>query len=175
MSSHPIRKIRPTAKLTTDNAGELILTLHRRAVVSAGLAAPSPPSSPVSERLPSRAPTDTDAASSPGPPPHTSTKRPQAHVSGNMLVVDNGTDIADVQDDAPKSKKPKATAATAATPGQTATLQHETLIIEIDDLDDPLTERLNKSSPTADIKTFFTPLPLVLGQNKMRMQCKLCE
>ena len=90
-------------------------------------------------------------------------------------MVDNGTDIADVQDDAPKSKKPKATAATAATPGQTATLQNETSIIEIDDLDDPLTEQLNKSSPTVDIKTFFTPLPLVLGQNKTRMQCKLCK
>ena len=87
-----------------------------------------------------------------------------------MLVIDNGTSIAKVQDDALKSKKPK------ATPGQAAAqLQHEMSIIEIDDLDDPLTERLNKTSPTADIKTFFTLVPQVPGQNKVHMQCKLCK
>ena len=170
MSPRPICKIQPTAKLTSDNAGDLVLTLHHRAVVSAGLAVPSTPSSSVSERLPSRAPTDTDVASLPGPPPRTSTKRPQAHISSNMLVVDNGTSIAKVQDDTPKSKKPK------ATPGQPAAqLQHEMSIIEIDDLDDPLTEQLNKTSPTADIKMFLTPVPQVPGQNKACMQCKLCE
>ena len=124
----------------------------------------------VLNNLPSKAPTDTDVASSPGPPPRTSTKRPQAHISSDVLVVDNGTSIAEVQDYAPKSKKPK------ATPGQAAAqLQHEMLIIEIDDLDDPLTEQLNKTSPTADIKMFFTPVPHMPGQNKARMQCKLCE
>ena len=81
---------------------------------------------------------DTDVASSPGPPPRTLTKRPQAHVSSDVLVANNGTSIAKIQDDAPKSKKPK------ATPGQAAAqLQHEMSIIEIDNLDDPLTERLN--------------------------------
>ena len=85
-------------------------------------------------------------------------------------VVDNGTDITDVQDNTPKSKKTK------VTPNQPATrLQHETSIIEIDNLDDPLTERLNKTNPTADIKMFFTPVPRVLGQDKGRMQCKLCK
>ena len=59
MSSHPVRKIQPTAKLTSDNAGELLLTSHRRAIVSAAAsAAPSVPSSPVSEHPGSTAPTD---------------------------------------------------------------------------------------------------------------------
>ena len=98
----------------------------------------------------------------------TLTKRPQVHVSSNVLVVNNGMSITEVQDDAPKFKKPKATPSQA-----TAQLQHEMSIIEIDDLDDRLTERLNKTSPTADIKTFFTPVPQVPSQNKVCMQCKL--
>ena len=65
----------------------------------------------------------------------TLTKRPQVHVSSNVLVVNNGTSITEVQDDALKFKKPKATPSQA-----TAQLQHEMSIIEIDDLDDPLTE-----------------------------------
>ena len=50
MSSCPIQKIFPTAKLTAKNAGELELTSHCRAIAAAA-AAPqrqSPPSSPCS-------------------------------------------------------------------------------------------------------------------------------
>ena len=173
MSSRPIRKIRPTAKLTSDNAGEILLTSHRRAIVSAaGLAASSAPSSPVSERPGSTAPTDFDVASSPDPPRRTSIKR--AYALANIPVVDNGADTIDVEvdTDSHKSKKSKAT----STPGQSAARpQYNLSIISIDDTDDPQSERLNKTDATADIKEFFTPMPRVPGQDKVRMLCKLCE
>ena len=47
-------------------------------------------------------------------------------------------------------------------------------IIDIDDIDDPQDERLNRSDPTADIKFFFSPVPRLQGQSKRRMKCNLC-
>ncbi|KAH9041791.1 hypothetical protein EDB85DRAFT_1886446 [Lactarius pseudohatsudake] len=76
------RKILPTAKLSAENAGNLELTSHRRAVTvaSAGLASTPQPSPPVPEPFVSTMPTDFDEeSSSPGPgpvPTRTSTKRP---------------------------------------------------------------------------------------------------
>ena len=91
MSSHPIRKIQPTAKLTSDTAGEILLTSHRRAIMSAaGLAASSAPSSLVSEHPGSTAPTDLNVASSPDPPRRTSIKR--AYALANIPMVNNGAD-----------------------------------------------------------------------------------
>ena len=100
MSSRPVRKIQPTAKLTSENAGELLLTSHRRAIVSAaGLAALSMPSSPVSELRGSTAPTDFDVASSPDPPRHTSAKRTHVQTSGNPPVADNNANTTDIEED----------------------------------------------------------------------------
>ena len=47
-------------------------------------------------------------------------------------------------------------------------------IIDIDDIDNPLDKRLNKSNPTADIKEFFLLAPHMPGQPKRRMKCNLC-
>ena len=173
MSSRPVRKIRPTAKLTSENAGELLLTSPRRAIVfAAGLAASSAPSSLVSEPPGSNAPTDFDVASSPDPPHCTSIKR--SYALANIPVVNNNANTTDVQEDtgAHKSKKSK----TTPTPGQFAAQpQYHTPIIEIDDINDPQAERLNKMDATADIKEFFAPMPRVSSQDKARMLCKLCE
>ena len=69
MSARPARKIVPTANLTTENAGELILTSHRNAVASASasLAVPPPPTtlrpSPVSNLATPTPPTTTSQSS----------------------------------------------------------------------------------------------------------------
>ena len=69
MSARPARKIVPTAKLTTENAGELLLTSHRNAVASAiaSLAVPPPPTtlrpSPVSNLATPTPPTTTSQSS----------------------------------------------------------------------------------------------------------------
>lgn len=178
MSFRPLRKIQPTAKLTGENAGDLVLTSHCRAVASATarLAAPPPQqhahSSLASELSGSTAPKDFVAESlSPDPvPTRTSTKRPLAQ--HDPLIIDNDTDTTDVPEDAQKQKKPKKTPGQV---GQHATgLQTDISIIEIDDVDDPRNEWLNKTHPSADIKQFFVAVPRVPGQAKGRMQCKLC-
>jgi hypothetical protein len=50
----------------------------------------------------------------------------------------------------------------------------QTSIIDIDDIDDPQEERLNKSNATADIQEFFTGVPRLPGQIKGRMKCDPC-
>ena len=177
MSSRPIRKIFPTAKLTAENAGDIELTSHRRAIAAA-VAAPqlqSPASLPSSGPPDSVEPTLATAVVTASPklvPAHssTTTKRPRALLQaasfGSIQTVpDDSTD----SDNTPKVKKSK------ATPHQVgSTLQADVSIIEIDDGDDQQVERLNKINPTADIKAFFTEVPRVEGQSKGRMKCNLC-
>ena len=132
MSSRPIRKIRPTAKLTLENAGDLILTSHRRAIVASHATAP-PPSSPVSE-CPGSSTPDSVLSLSPDPSPCTLAKRAPAPalVSGKSSEIDNDTNTTDVQEDSHKAKKLKTTPA----PGQSAMRpQHDSSIIEINDTD----------------------------------------
>jgi hypothetical protein len=48
-------------------------------------------------------------------------------------------------------------------------------IIDIDDINDPRDEQLNKSNATADIRFFFTPVAPEAGQKTVTcMQCKTC-
>ena len=72
--------------------------------------------------------------------------------------------------DTPKLKKAK------VTPHQAESiLQAKVSIIEIDDDDDDQqVEQLNKMGSTADVKTFFTEVLPVPGQNKGHMKCNLC-
>ena len=81
-----------------------------------------------------------------------------------QTVPDDPTD----SDDAPKVKKSKATLHQVG-----SALETDVSIIEIDS-DDQQVKRLKKINPTADIKAFFTEIPRVLGQNKVRMKCKPC-
>ena len=123
-------------------------------------------------------PTDLDEGSLPNPAPaRTSTKRLHAQpLSCNLLIINDNasanTIVTEVPVGASKAKKLK------MTPGQHAMgasgLQTDISIISIDDVDDLQTERLNKTNPTADIKEFFSVMPCVPGQDKVRMQCKLC-
>ena len=174
--SRPICKIFPTAKLTAENAGDVELTSHRRAIAAAA-AAPqpqSPPSSPCSGPPNPVEPTPAMAVVSVSPtsvPAHasTTTKRSRpllqaASFASIQTVPDDPTD----SDDTPKAKKSKATSHQVG-----SALETDVSIIEIDG-DDQQVERLNKINPTADIKAFFTEIPRVLGQNKVRMKCKPC-
>ncbi len=120
---------------------------------------------------------DLDEGSLPNPAPaRTSTKRLHAQPLSCLLIIndDAGADtiVTEVPTGALKVKKLK------MTPGQHATgasgLQTNISIISIDDVDDLQTEWLNKTNPTADIKEFFSVMPCVPGQDKVRMQCKLC-
>ena len=180
MSSRPVRKIFPTAKLTAENAGELELTSHRRAIAAA-VAAPrpqSPSSSPCSAPPEPMEPTPATAVDPTSPElvpacALTTNKRPRARplvqatsLSSIQTVPDAYTD----SDDAPKLKKAK-----AMPPQVGSVLEAEVSIIETDDHDDDQqVEQLNKMSPTADVKAFFTEVPRVPGQNKGRMKCNLC-
>jgi hypothetical protein len=179
MTFQPPRRILPSAKLNSDNAGELELSSHRRAVASASVVSARPPlDSPVASSSPlpesSQHPL-TDTEDDPTPlPARSSSKRPSlsaiqsSHSSSSIISVTSTTtassDAPDL-DISPKQKKPKTSGV--------QDVHSETLIIDINDIEDPQTEPLNKTDPTADIKYFFSPVPCILGQPK-RMNCNLC-
>ena len=179
MSTRPIRRIFPNAKLTADNAGDIELSSHRRAI-AATVAAPqhqSTPSLPHSGPPDPVKPTPATAVGTTPPklvPAHTSatTKRPRAHplmqatsFSSIQTIPDDHVD----SDKAPKAKKSKVTSHQVG-----PTLQSDVSIIEINDSNDQQVKPLNKISPTADVKAFFTEVSHVPGQNKGCMKCNLC-
>jgi hypothetical protein len=176
--SRPQRRIIPTSKLTGDNAGELELASHRKAVASAAtvaLTAPAP-TFPESSPLPESSPppqTDTDDAMDLSDT-RSSFKRSSHTLTSSLscdsvIVVSPTTSDADAPDAAPKAKKVK-TSGDQALPG----IPQDASIIDIDNIDDPRNEPLNKSQPSADIKEFFSRVPSVPGQVKRRMKCNLC-
>jgi hypothetical protein len=174
MSTRPVRRIIPTSKLTADNAGDVELTSHRRAIASASaaLTAACPPSSPSSPES-SPPPTDIEEASSRSQT-RSSPKRP-AQVVGRTLsrgsvIVVSPTTSDNESEPTPKSKKQKTTPASR----EASSVLPGSSIIDIDDIDDPHDERLNKSDPTADLKHFFSLAPRTPGQPKRRMKCNLC-
>ena len=184
MPPRPARKIIPTAKLAADNAGELELTTHRRAVASASAAALAVPLPNSSSPLPASSP-PLPASS---PPPHTDTddasdlvpvrgslKRPsqvlQNSLSLDSVIVLSPTTSDNAPEAVPTAKKTKTSPPSEQAPSHVLA---DSSIIEIDDIDDPRDERLNKNDPTADIKYFFSLVPRIPGQNKRRMKCNVC-
>jgi len=184
MTFRPARKIFPTAKLTADNAGELELTSHRRAIASATAAltlstlpknlSPIPryPSLPPSSSPP---PTDTDDAydtaadSLQVPRP---AKRPLQATSRSLSsdsVIDLSSSTSDVADTVPAAKRTKTSLASPR-----HVVLTETSILEIDDIDDPRDERLNKAKPIADLIFFFELIPALPGQVTDHARCKTC-
>ena len=191
MPPRPARKIIPTAKLAADNAGELELTTHRRAVASASAAALAVPLPNSSSPLPASSP-PLPASSPPlpasSPPPHTDTddasdlvpvrgslKRPsqvlQNSLSLDSVIVLSPTTSDNAPEAVPTAKKTKTSPPSEQAPSHVLA---DSSIIEIDDIDDPRDERLNKNDPTADIKYFFSLVPRIPGQNKRRMKCNVC-
>ncbi|KAH8983923.1 hypothetical protein EDB92DRAFT_2036906, partial [Lactarius akahatsu] len=167
MRPRPSRTIYPSTKLTADNAGELELTSHHRAVASAAsIVQHRPPDSPASITV-KPMPPNSDNAPAPSlmpsdlVPARTSFNKPPSVLTLN-----------DDCDGVLNSKKAK----TQARPDtDTDTGMHSDVeVMDIDDVDDPHDETLNKTDPTADIKAFFTALPRVAGQAKQRMSCNLC-
>ena len=180
LSSHPVQKIFPTAKLTAKNAGELELTLHHRAIAAAA-AAPqrrSTPSSPCSGPPELLEPTPAMAVDPTSPElvpacTLTTNKCPRACSLLQATSISSIQTVPEVysdSNDTPKLKKAK------VTPHQAESiLQAKVSIIEIDDDDDDQqVEQLNKMGPTADVKTFFTEVLPVPGQNNGHMKCNLC-
>ena len=169
MPTRPPRRIIPTAKLTADNAGDLELSTHRRAVAtaSAALAGPSPsslsePSPSPLRALPESSPppqTDTDDTSSVATDSFQtgrSSKRPSQAIASlpsvDSIIIVSPTTSDDLSR-AHKAKKKK-TSATSGDQELSCGLSSVS-IIDIDDIDNPLDEWLNKSNPTADIEEFF--------------------
>lgn len=147
MSSCPIHKIFPTAKLTAENAGDIELTSHRRAIAAA-IAAPqlqSPASLPSSGHPDSVEPTLATAVVTASPklvPAHSSmtTKCPRA-----LLQAASFGSIQTVPDDSTNSDNTPEVKKSKATPHQVgSTLQADVLIIEIDDGNDQQVLQMSK-------------------------------
>ena len=178
MPAHPTRRIFPTAKLMADNAGKLELSVHRRAVAftSAALTAPPPPS--CSSPLPESSPpplTDTDEATDSFQTGQTLSKQRSEAMSSTLsldsIVVVSPTTSDNSPINAPVFKKMKISPLSGQDDGH---ILADSSIINIDDIDNPCDERLNKSNPTADIKYFLSIVPREPGQKKRRMKCNLC-
>ena len=187
----PTRRIVPTAKLTADNAGELELTSHRRAVVSASMQSsvvstasdlvcrPAPTSSPLPESSPPPLTDTEDTSSVADPQARGSSKRSsyrtvKSTLSNNSIITistsasaSDDVDLVALEtfDSMHKLKKAKISPPSGV---------DDVSIINIDDIQDPEDEPLNRSDPTADLKFFFTPTPRLPGQAKGRMRCYLC-
>ena len=182
MSTRPAHKSIPTAKLTADNAGDVELTAHHRAIAAAAASAPQPQSAPPTSSLlsdslePTPEPTSATATDSAlasnqvNAPTSTSTKRPRPCPllpTTSLKTLANDTDL-------DKTPKPKKTKKTKATPRQAGSgLQTEVSIIEIDDGDSPH-ELLNKVKRSADIEALFIEIPSEPGQDKTFVKCDLC-
>ena len=191
MPTCPAQKIFPSAKLAADNVGELELTTHRRAVVSASAAALTAPLPNSSSPLPvSSPPLPASLPPLPAslPPPHTDTddaadlvqvrgllKQP-SQVLQSSLSLDSVIILLPItSDNAPEAvstaKKMKTLPPSEQEP---SLVLADSSIIDIDNIDDPCNEQLNKNDPTADIKYFFSPVPCIPGQNKRHMKCNVC-
>ena len=184
MSSCPTHTIYPSAKLTAENAGQLELSTHCRAVASAStLAAPTrgettvamsgpPGSTPSITSLPSPLPDlqpRVDKTLAPRCRPsdlapqssgkHLANNTSSARVSTPTMSVD------DIDDGMPTTKKAK-----TVWPSDTLDslgMHSDVQVMDIDNVSDPRKESLNKSDPTADIKFFFTLVPSPPGQAKV--------
>ena len=191
MSSRPYRTIYPSAKLTAENAGQLELSTHRRAVASASaLAAPTrgettvatsgPPGStpPITSSplpLPDLQP-QVDKTLAPryrpsDSAPQSSGKR-LANNTSSARASTPAASVDDINDGMPTTKKAK-----TVRPSDTLDslgMHSDVQVMDIDDVSDLRKESLNKSDPTADIKFFFTLVPSPPGQAKVRVRCNLC-
>ena len=169
-----------TTKLTAENAGELELTAHHRAVasVTAALAAlPLKPSSPLPESSP-LPPTDTDDVTTDSLQVQsilTSIKQCSEAMSSllslNSVIVLSPTTSNSGPISTPATKKAKISQSSGQ---ESPLILADSSIIDIDDIDNPCEEQLNKLFPAADIKHFFSLVSHVSGQTKGQMKCNLC-
>lgn len=186
MSSQPQRKIFPSAKLNSDNAGELKLTSHCSAVAAstAPPPLPQPTSTPViiSRVIPESSPplpmdTDDEAPPVTDSESHCSSKRTSTSTVKSSLSHDSIISISTTSLDAdleelvwpPITKKAKKSAP-LGDQGEPS----EVSVIDIDNIEDPDDELLNKSKKNADILFFFRDAPSLLGQLNGRMKCHYC-
>jgi hypothetical protein len=90
-----------------------------------------------------------------------------AQVSSPSASMDN------INNDVPMAKKAKTLRPLDAVDalGMHANVQ----VMDIDNASDPRDEDLSKADLTADIKSFFTSVPLAPGQTKVQMSCNLCR
>ena len=177
MMSWPSCKIIPPARYAVDN--KLEPTPHPRTVVSASVALTAPDL--VSSPLPASSPppqTDmeddssfADHSQAWGSPKWPSSALQESSSLDSIIILslttsDGAPHTSDINP-APKAKKSK----TLLTSGD---LEGPMSIIDINDIDDPQDEQLNRSNPTANIKFFFSPAPRLQGQSKRCMKCNLC-
>ena len=173
MSRPPRKIVLPTRY--ADYVGEPELTTHRRVATSTSVAlTATTTTSPLPESSPPP-PTDTEGTSMAADP--SPAQRPlkcpayslQSSASLDSIIVVSPTTSDDVLDTgAPQTKKPKTTLRALTSSNSQAS------IIDIDDIDDPQEERLNKSNAIADLQKFFIPVDPLPGQTKGRMKCDPC-
>ena len=177
--TRPARRIVPPSRYINDD--ELEPTPHHRVVTTAtslstaSTSTPAGPAESTSSPSPVSSPppqTDTEDSLTARPSQtRSSSKRPshaiQASASLDSVIVISPT-TSDDASTVPKTKKPK----TSLTSGDRKDSQ--LTIIDIDDIEDPQDERLNKTKPTADINYFFTAVARLPGDTKGRMSCDDC-
>src|SRR6266404_9670332 len=195
--SRPFHLIRPSAKLHADNMGELQVASHRHAVASAvsvaqhvaptPLSSPSLPPSELPDEPAPDGPTSDDDAPAPAPMPDlttatrpTSHKRPLASCQSTLSVFSLSTVVSspgspslDDTDTDPPNEDTRSKRAKRLAPDSSAdiSLNSDVQIVDINDIEDPRSERLNKTNPTADLKHFFTTLACVSNEPKQRTRC----
>jgi hypothetical protein len=179
----------PSTKLTADNAAKLELSSHRRVVASASAHRRSSTSCMLSSAdLDPRPSPDSDTVdnspmpplSTPWPSDHTwtSSKWPRASHAGvnappsasTLISEDNEalTGLSTLK----KAKKSARPAGKTVADVLEAHLDVE--IMNIDNVDDPREESLNKTDATADIKACFTVLASAPGEEKTCVTCDWC-
>ncbi len=160
-----------------NNVAELEVTSHRHAVASAALVVqcgPTPPSStllpdklsqpdPGNMPLPSQAPSDSADG--------TSHKRQCLTSETTTLSLSLDNDDSNSYENTIVSKKARMNPPLCP---NNISLHSDVQIVDINNVDDPHDEPLNKLDPTADIKAFFTSLPHVSGHSKQHVSCNMC-
>src|SRR6266404_7630977 len=185
--SRPSRLIQPLAKLHADNVGELQVASHCHAVTSAvsvahhvtptPLSSPSLPPSELPDEPAPDSPTSDNNAPAPAPGPDLTTATwPTSHkwpltscqstlsvFSLSTVVSSPGSPSLDDTDTDPPNEDTRSKRAKRLAPDSSAdiSLNSDVQIVDINDVEDPRSEQLNKTNPTADLKHFFKTLSCV--------------
>jgi len=195
-SSRPVRTVIPSSKLGPDNAGEMELTTHQKAIATAKSHPAPEPSPVVSSQSEGVTHSDASPTRSPTPIPQPTRKRKivlsdDEDPSNTKAVSDSDRDSLEPVTVKPKTKKQKANqsmydnnhilSSPDIPPGSVDSdvddigMHRDVNVQSIVDSDDnDIAKTLNMSNKTADIDHFFRPAPKIPGEKKGHLQCLSC-
>jgi len=159
--------------LTAENASDLELSSHHRVVTSA---VNTTTVAPVVTCEPTMTTPSSLSATSTPPLPRTEESQPEDFMLGRSSTkrgtasTPSFSSIGNFSNAPPHPEKVKATEASSL---NASGMHSDVKIMEIDDIEDPCDEPLNKTNHMADIKHFFTPIPCLPGA-KPHVKCNLC-